>query len=301
MQRVHFISIGEADICSLAIAVSRKNNFEVTGSDTAIGEPLQQLLAKEKVQLGAPGWNQDKIHKGLTAVITGADTLPDNPELLRAKELGLKTYSFVEFLFLQTRSKTRILISGEASKTDVSALIVYVLQQLRMDLDYVVRQNRETTIPSIKLSYEARIAVIEDDEQELFPANKRPQHLIYRPHILVATGTRGEAVSDEKYEIYYRFIDSMEFQGRLIYFDGDPMLRQIAENLRRDMVPFGYNMPDHGLQNERLYISTRYGAVDAGTNDTEFLKVAEAARLACRQIGVTDEQFYKTLAGYHQG
>lgn len=298
MQRVHFISIGEADICSLAIAVSRKNNFEVTGSDTVIGETLQQLLIKEKVQPGAPGWHQDKIHKGLTAVVTGRKIQPDNPELLRAKELGLKLYNFVDFLYLQTRSKTRIVISGDESKSAVSALIVYVLQQLRMDLDYVVRQANDMQLPSIKLSYEARIAVLEENEPETSTDSKRPEHLLYKPHILVVTGTCPGEDSDQKYERYHQFIDSMEFQGRLIYFDGDATLHRIAENLRRDMVPFGYNLPEHEQLNGQLQLVTRYGNISTGTSSRTYLKVVEAARLACRQIGVTDEQFYKTITTY---
>ncbi|HEY6914641.1 MAG TPA: Mur ligase domain-containing protein, partial [Paludibacter sp.] len=138
MQRVHFIAIGGTAMLNLAIAISKKNNFEVTGSDVEFTEPTRSRLKEYGLLPNKTGWFPDKIQKGLSAVVLGIDTAEDNPELIRAKELGLKIYSVPEYLFQQTRSKTRIVVSGSHGKTTTTAMILFVLKSLKIDVDYMI-------------------------------------------------------------------------------------------------------------------------------------------------------------------
>ena len=164
MQRVHFIAIGGAAMHNLAIAVSKKNNFEVTGSDDEISEPAYSRLKAHGLLPEKMDWFPDRLHKGLQAVILGMHASIDNPELVRAKELGLKIYSFPEYLFQQTRSTTRIVVGGSHGKTATTAMILFVLQQLKIEVDYMVGAQNESSDTLVKLSYESRIAVFEGDE-----------------------------------------------------------------------------------------------------------------------------------------
>ena len=102
MQRVHFIAIGGAAMHNLAIAISKKDNFQVTGSDDEIFEPSRSRLKENGLLPDKMGWFPERINKGLHAVILGMHATADNPELIRAKELGLKIYSFPEYLFIQS-------------------------------------------------------------------------------------------------------------------------------------------------------------------------------------------------------
>jgi len=303
MQRVHFIAIGGAAMHNLAIAISKKDNFQVTGSDDEIFEPSRSRLKENGLLPDKLGWFPDRIYKGLHAVILGMHATADNPELIRAKELGLKIYSFPEYLYQQTRSKTRIVIGGSHGKTTTTAMILFVLKQMKIDADYMVGAQIEGFDNMVKLSYESRIAVFEGDEYLTSPLDPRPKFHLYKPHIAVLTGIAWDHINvfptfDIYVEQFRKFADLMEVQGRLIYFDGDENLNEISEHLRRDIVPFPYNTPEYEVRDGITYLITKYGEVPLKVFGEHNLQNMNAARLACRQIGVTDEQFYSVISEF---
>nr|MBP9016168.1 peptidoglycan synthetase [Paludibacteraceae bacterium] len=188
MQRVHFIAIGGAAMHNLAIALSKKNNYKVTGSDDEIFEPSYSRLKEHGLLPEKMGWDPDRIHNGLNAVILGMHAREDNPELLKAKELGLKIYSFPEYLYQQTRNKTRIVVGGSHGKTTTTAMILFVLNKLKIETDYMVGAQIEGFENMVRLSYDSRIAVFEGDEYLTSPLDPRPKFHLYHPHIAILTG-----------------------------------------------------------------------------------------------------------------
>ena len=305
MQRVHFIAIGGAAMHNLAIAISKKNNFLVTGSDDEIFDPSFSRLKVNDLLPDKMGWFPDRIHKGLSAVVLGMHVTEDNPELLRAKELGLKIFSFPEYLFQQTRSKTRIVGGGSYGKTTITAMILFVLKQLKIDADYLVSAQIEGFENQVKLSYEARIAVFEGEENVTSSIDSRPKFHLYKPHVAVLTGIARDRISvaptfSAYANLFKQFAELMEVQGRLIYFEGDENLNIIASSLRRDIVSFPYNTPAHEVRNGVTYLITKKGDVSLKVSGEHNLQNIEAARLACKQIGVTDDQFYNVISGFIQ-
>jgi UDP-N-acetylmuramate: L-alanyl-gamma-D-glutamyl-meso-diaminopimelate ligase len=303
MQRVHFIAIGGAAMHNLAIAISKKDNYLVTGSDDEIFEPSLSRLREQGLLPEETGWFPDKIHKGLDAVILGMHANEDNPELIRAKELDLKIYSFPEYLYQQTRSKTRIVVGGSHGKSTTTAMILFVLKQNKIDADYMVGAQIEGFDTMVKLSYEARIAVFEGDEYLTSPIDRRPKFHLYKPHIAVLTGIAWDHINvfptfENYVEQFRKFTDLMEVQGRLIYFDGDENLNIIAQHLRRDLVSFPYNTPEYKVLDGITYLITKYGDVPLKIFGEHNLQNMNAARLACKQIGVTDEQFYSVISEF---
>lgn len=303
MQRVHFIAIGGAAMHNLAIAISKKNSFEVTGSDDEIFDPSYSRLKDQHLLPAQMGWFPEKLYKGLHAVILGMQVTEDNPELIRARELGLKIYSFPEYLFQQTRSKTRIVVGGSRGKTTTTAMILFVLKQLKIDADYMIGEQADGSDSMIKLSYESRIAVFEGDEYLTSPIDRRPRFHLYKPHIAVLTGVSLDFKDiSPTFEVYVeqfkKFTESMEVQGRLVYFDGDENLNNITQNLRRDIVPFPFNTPENEVRNGITHLITKYGDVPLKVSGDYNLQNLDAARLACRQIGVTDQQFYSVISEF---
>lgn len=303
MQRVHFIAIGGSAMHNLAIAISKKENIKVTGSDEKINEPSLSRLKQHNLLPDKLGWFPDRISKGLNAVIVGMHTTADNPELLRAKELSLKIYSFPEFLFQQTRSKTRIVVGGSHGKTTTTAMILFVLKKLKIDTDYFIGPDIEGFDTMVKITYEARIAVFEGDEYMTSPIDRRAKFHLYKPHIAILTGIDRDQINifptfEMYFEQFEKFAELMEMQGRLIYYDGDENLRKIAEKLRRDMVAFPYNTPEYEIRNGITYIKTRKGEVPLKVFGEHNLQNLNAARLACRQIGVYDDQFFSVISEF---
>ena len=86
---VHFIAIGGSAMHNLAIALHNKG-YKVTGSDDEIFEPSKSRLAAKSILPDSFGWFPEKITKQLDAVVLGMHAKADNPELLKAQELGLK-------------------------------------------------------------------------------------------------------------------------------------------------------------------------------------------------------------------
>lgn len=303
MQRVHFIAIGGSSMHKLAIALSKKNNFVVSGSASEMDEDIKLRLTTHKLMPEKAGWYPERIQKGLAAVIIGRDAAADNPEYLRAKELGLKIYSVPDYLFHQTRSKTRIVIAGDSCRTVTSALVLFVLKSLRIDADYMISAGTNGIEDLAKLSYESRIAVFEGEEVLFSDYDPRPRFLMYKPQIAVITGIEWPGDkhydSEEQYlNDYSKFIESMEFQGRLIYNETDSKLGQLTQKLRRDIVAFGYSAHKHVIHNDEYYLITKKGEIKVKLGGEQNMYNIEAARLTCKQIGVTDDQFYQTVVNF---
>lgn len=303
MQRVHIIAIGNPAMEDLAIAIHRKNNTNVSGSDNEISEASALRLKKYDLLPDKTGWFPDRIDKRLNAVITGMDVTADNPELLRAKELGLKIYSYPEYFFIQTRSKTRIVVSGSYGKSTIAAMILHVLKKQRIDADYLTSTLVKGFENRVKLTYDARVAVFEGNESMTSPIDLQPKFHWYKPHIAIITGIAWNHVdifpTPEIYVLQYsKFIELMEIQGRLIYFGGDANLEKMAENLRRDLVAFDYDTPAHEITDGVVYIKWRKQLFPVKIFGEHNLQNLNAARLACRQVGVYDEQFYAAISDF---
>ena len=114
--QVHFIAIGGSAMHNLAIALHKKG-IHVTGSDDEIFEPARSRLSAHGILPECEGWQPSRIDPSLDAIILGMHAKADNPELLKAKELGLKIFSYPEYLYEQAKDKKRIVIGGSHGKT----------------------------------------------------------------------------------------------------------------------------------------------------------------------------------------
>ena len=95
----------------LAIALHKKG-YKVTGSDDEIFEPAKSNLLQNNIFPAKIGWDAANITADLYAVILGMHAKDDNPELIKAKELGLNIYSFPEYIYKESKDKTRIVVGG---------------------------------------------------------------------------------------------------------------------------------------------------------------------------------------------
>ncbi len=304
MHHVHFIAIGGAAMHNLAIAISQKENYRVTGSDDEIFEPSYGRLKAHGLLPEKTGWFPEKIHPGLEAVILGMHAKADNPELLRAKALNLKIYSFPEYLYEQTKDKTRIVIGGSHGKTTTTAMILYVLNKLNIEVDYMVGAQIEGFDNMVKLSANTKIAVFEGDEYLTSPIDLRPKFHLYKPHIAILTGIAWDHINvfptfENYVEQFSKFVEIIEPNGCLIYFSGDEELKKITSTLRSDLVPLPYSTPEYEIINGTTYIKTKQGLKSLQIFGEHNLQNLQAARLACEQIGVGENEFYEAIADFN--
>jgi UDP-N-acetylmuramate: L-alanyl-gamma-D-glutamyl-meso-diaminopimelate ligase len=303
MKHLHFIAIGGAAMHNLAIALSKREGYQVTGSDDEIFEPAKSNLQKAGILPKQIGWHPENITKDINAIILGMHAKADNPELIRAKELGIDIYSFPEYLFQQTQKKTRVVVGGSHGKTTTTALILHALKKRNMAVDYMVGAQIEGFDTMVKLSYDAPIAVFEGDEYLTSTLDPRPKFHLYHPHIAILTGIAWDHVNvfptfENYVDQFKKFADLIERDGRLIYNGEDEILQQIAAQLRSDIVALPYFKPDYSIDNGITSIHYKGQTFPLQIFGEHNLQNIAAACMACKQLGINEADFYRSIADF---
>jgi UDP-N-acetylmuramate: L-alanyl-gamma-D-glutamyl-meso-diaminopimelate ligase len=300
--RVHFIAIGGAVMHNLAIALHKKG-YIVTGSDDEIFEPSRSRLDKNGLLPEKLGWNPAIINKDIDSVILGMHAKSDNPELLKATELGIKIMSFPEYLFEQTKDKKRIVVAGSHGKTTTTAIIMHVFMVLGIKFDYMISSLIDGFETMVSLSDEAKIAVFEGDEYLTSALDKRPKFHLYMPDIAVLNDIVRDHMNVfptfENYIEQFRiFTEKISEGGSLIYFDGDAEVKKIAlaagDNIRK--IPYKV----HGyFQNKTgFYAATHNRVVPIKIFGEHNMQNLSAAREVCLATGVTEDDFYEAIKSF---
>ena len=250
--KVHFIAIGGSAMHNLAISLKKKG-YEVSGSDDEIFEPSKTRLNHYEILPPTIGWDADKITPDLDAVILGMHARSDNPELLKAKELELKIYSYPEFLYEQSKNKKRIVVGGSHGKTTITSMILHVLHHHKIACDYMVGAQLEGFEVMVKLTEDAPFMVIEGDEYLTSPIDRRPKFHVYRPDVGIISGIAWDHINVfptfENYrEQFQIFADMIPDNGVFIYCKEDENCRQIAAK-RNHPHAFGYELPAYEIEN----------------------------------------------------
>ena len=287
--RIHFIAIGGAAMHNLAMAVATKAGYVVTGSDDEIFDPARTHLQEAGLLPEEMGWHPEKITSDIDAIILGMHAREDNPELVRARELGLKIYSFPEYLYEQTKDKIRIVVGGSHGKTSTTSMILYVLQHLGIEADYMVGAQIEGFERMVRLSDTAKYAVFEGDEYLTSPLDLRSKFLWYHPHVAILTGIAWDHINvfptfDGYVDTFRKFVDGIEENGTFIYYKHDSNLCDIASQARPDIQVIPYEAYQGDV---RMRIFGRHN-----------MENLQAAALACEQIGVKREDFYREIATF---
>ena len=304
--RVHFIAIGGSAMHNLAIALCQKG-ITVTGSDDEIFDPAKSRLEKYGLLPEEFGWHPERITKDLDAVVLGMHARIDNPELLRAQELGLKIYSYPEYLYEQSKDKMRIVVGGSHGKTTTTAMILHVLAHCGIEADYMVGAQLKGFEVMVRLSHTAKVMVIEGDEYLTSPIDRRPKFHLYKPNVAIITGIEWDHINvfptfDIYRDQFSKFIDLIEpidgIEGTLIYCDEDAEVHRVAvENQRSDIQKLPYVCPEHRVENGVTYLGVHGGTPLQVFGHHNLLNLT-AARLACRQVGVSDEQFDEAISTF---
>jgi len=299
---IHFIAVGGSAMHNLAIALHKKG-YTVTGSDDEIFEPSKSRLQKYGLFPKQEGWHAENLDKIPDAVILGMHARPDNPELKRAQELGLKIFSYPEYLYEQTKNKTRIVIGGSHGKTTITSIIMHVLKASQVDFDYLVGAKLEGFETMVSLKQDTKIAVFEGDEYLSSPIDRRPKFHLYHPHVALLSGIAWDHINVfptfENYLEQFRiFTDKIEKNGSLIYFGGDKHLQQIASRVREDISTQAYHEQESEVEKEVTYLKYHNQKIRLQVFGSHNLQNIAGARLVCLKAGITDEQFYHAITSF---
>lgn len=299
--RVHFIAIGGSAMHNLAIALKRKGD-QVSGSDDEIFEPSKGRLKANGILPDKIGWDADAITADIDAIILGMHARKDNPELLRAQELGLKIYSYPEFVYEQTKEKKRIVVGGSHGKTTITSMLLHVMDKLGIETDYLVGALLEGFDCMVQLS-DAPYIVIEGDEYLSSPIDRRPKFHWYAPHIALISGIAWDHINvfptfDNYVEQFKIFTDKIMPNGSLIYFQEDESIQRIIPQLREDVAGIGYATPNYEVVDGTTFILNDGERIPLKVFGNHNLQNMLGAKLMLNQIGVTDSDFYTAIKSF---
>ena len=301
--KIHFIAIGGSAMHNLAIALKLKG-FSITGSDDAINDPSRSRLKKYNLLPQKEGWFSDKITSDIDAVVLGMHAKDDNPELLKAREIGLKIYSYPEFIFNQSKDKIRIVIGGSHGKTSITSLVLHVLRTLNIESDYMVGAQLDGFEVMVKLTDTSKYIVLEGDEYLSSALDLRPKFHLYKPHIALISGIAWDHINVFKtFENYLKqfeiFINSIVKNGTLVYNELDPELKKLVSSNKSNLNYIPYSIPKHkiidGISfidiNNRLYRLKIFG-------DHNLQNISGALNI-CKALGVESEDFYNAITSFN--
>lgn len=300
--RVHFIAIGGSAMHNLALALYKKN-YKITGSDDEIFEPSKSRLEACGLLPEKQGWFPEKITNDIDSIILGMHAHSDNPELLKAKELGLKIFSYPEYLYEQSKNKIRIVIGGSHGKTTITSMIMHVLKESGIKFDYMVGAQVQGFETMVALSEDAKYMVIEGDEYLSSPTDLRPKFHLYHPHIALLSGIAWDHINVfPTFENYVQqfaiFADMIEENGSLVWYENDEELKNISENLRKDIKSIKYSEHNNVSENNNTFLITDNGKVQLDIFGKHNLENISGALEVCRLIGINDNQFYKAISTF---
>lgn len=284
---------------NLAIALHHKG-YQVTGSDDEIFEPSRSRLATRGLLPLSEGWDASRITTDLDAVILGMHAKKDNPELLRATELGIPIFSYPEYLYEQSKDKKRVVIGGSHGKTSITAMILHVLQHAGVDADYMVGAQLDGFEVMVKLSENAKIMVIEGDEYLTSPIDLRPKFHLYKPDIALLSGIAWDHINvfptfDNYIEQFKIFIGMVSPGGALIYSSDDPELERICRGVRDDISIFPYPAAPAEINDGTTFLIYNGNRIPLQIFGRHNLMNLNGARIVCNQLGISDATFFDAI------
>jgi len=299
---VHFIAIGGAAMHNLALALHNKG-YQVTGSDDVIFEPSKSRLETKGLLPKAFGWFPEKITNNLDAIVLGMHAKADNPELLKAQELDLKIYSYPEFLYEQSKHKTRVVIGGSHGKTTITSMILHVMHYHDRDVDYMVGAQLDGFDVMVKLTNNNDFIVLEGDEYLSSPIDRRPKFHLYKPNIALLSGIAWDHINVfPTYENYVEqfsiFVDSIVSGGSINYNEEDAEVKRVVEASENTIRKLPYQTPDYSVENEQTLLETSEGDLPIEIFGKHNLNNLAGAKWICQHMGIDEDDFYEAISTF---
>ena len=299
---IHFIAIGGAAMHNLALALHLKGDA-ITGSDDEIFDPSKSRLSAYGILPKTFGWFPEKITAQLDAIVLGMHAKADNPELLKAQELGLKIYSYPEFLYEQSKFKTRVVIGGSHGKTTITSMILHVMHYFNRDLDYMVGAQLEGFDVMVKLTDDNDFIILEGDEYLSSPIDRRPKFHLYKPNIALLSGIAWDHINvfptwENYVEQFSIFVDSIVEGGSITYNIEDVEVKKVVEGSENTIRKFPYQTPEYQVENGITILETEEGSMPIEIFGKHNLNNLAGAKWICQQMGIDENDFYEAISSF---
>ena len=295
---IHIIAVGGRIMHTLALNLNERG-YVVTGSDDEIFEPSKSRLEQANILPSLIGWDSNRITEDLDLVILGMHARADNPELLKAQELGLKIVSYPEFIAEESKDKKKIVVAGSHGKTTTTAMIMHVLSYQEIHFDYLIGAELEGFQRMVKLS-DAPIIVIEGDEYLSSIIDRRSKMIHYDADICVVTGVAWDHINvfktEEEYnKLFETFLLGLSDKAIVFLYAEDRQLNKLYEKYEKKKDLYKYSALEMDEQGDILYNQERYGVKVFGAHNRANMM---AALNVCVELGITASEFFAAISSF---
>jgi UDP-N-acetylmuramate--alanine ligase len=230
VRKVHFVGIGGIGMSGIARDLLEMG-YRITGSD--IKENTNTSLLRK---LGARifiGHSPGNVEGDVDVVVYSSAIGGDNPELLRAKELGIPVIPRGEMLAELFRLKEGIAISGSHGKTTTTSMVASILETAGFDPTVIIGGKLKRVGGNAKLG-SGDLLVSEADESD-------GSFLKLSPIVAVVTNIDREHLDhygsyDRLLDSFREFVDSVPFYGFSVVNSDDPGVKEIIKGSGRRVV-----------------------------------------------------------------
>ncbi len=287
---------------NLAIALSRKG-VNVTGSDDEIFEPSRTRLEKQAILPVEIGWFPSKITSETSAVILGMHARADNPELAKAKELNIPVFSYPEYLYEQSKTKKRIVIGGSHGKTTITSMLLHVINELGIEVDYMVGAQLEGYDCMVKLTETAPYMILEGDEYLSSPIDRRPKFHLYKPDAALISGIAWDHINvfptwENYISQFEEFCRCITPNGTLIFNQEDETVKRLGEQFSSTLETKAYQTPKYEVTNFGTIVEHEGQKYELSVFGAHNLQNAFGAMYLAESMNIDNHDFLKALEGF---
>jgi len=187
--RVHFVGICGPTVGSIALLL-KKNGWKITGSDRDIYPPASDFLRDNKVSI-LEGFDASRINDDIDMVILGGGAMimdKHNPEVVKARKLGIKTMSWPSFVSKYLIKKESVVVAGTYGKTTTTAMVAWVLKNAGKDPSYLIGGYANNFPINVELGKSLYSVVEGDEHPSALNFDNKSKFLYYKPkHVLITS------------------------------------------------------------------------------------------------------------------
>ncbi len=239
VRRVHFVGIGGIGMSGIA-QILLEMNYEVSGSD--LKENKNTRLLKEKGATLYIGHRAENVSDEVQVVVYSSAVREDNPEILKAKELGIPIIPRGEMLAELFKLKEGIAVSGSHGKTTTTSMIAHILEEAGFDPTVIIGGILQRLGSNAKLG-KGELLVSEADESD-------GSFLKLSPAVAVVTNIDKEHLDyyrnlEEIVSAFSRFCQSVPFYGFCAVNGDDKNVLKAVRETTKKVVTFGVGEKVH--------------------------------------------------------
>ncbi|MCK6462983.1 MAG: UDP-N-acetylmuramate--L-alanine ligase [Candidatus Pacebacteria bacterium] len=273
IKRAHFVGIGGIGVSAIARMMIGEGKI-VSGSDST-----DSLITKELKKLGAEvfiGHNAGNVSGSIDLLVYTPAVTEENPELKKAKELNIPTFSYPEILGLISQNKYTIAISGAHGKTTTTAMIGKILTDAKKDPTIIVG--------SLMNGSHSNFSAGKSDYFVVEACEYKKSFLNLSPRIIVITNIDNDHLDyygslENIKKAFAEFVSKLPEDGFLVCDPNDENLKEVIKSAKAGIIDY-------------TKISSDFNLKIPGEHN---IKNAKAAVVVAKILGIEEEMARESL------